>query len=418
MNDDVLVRVEKVSKRFCRSLKRSLWYGLQDLGSELGGRRHGGGIGLPRSSADVKLRKDEFWAVKDVSFELRRGECLGLIGRNGAGKTTLLRMLNGLIKPDTGLIELRGQMGALIALGAGFNPLLSGRENIYIYAGVIGLKPKEVDVLIPEIIEFAELEGFIDSPFQTYSSGMQVRLGFAVASSMSPEIMLVDEVLAVGDTSFRAKCYNRIGNMIQSGTSIILVSHNAPDIERLCSKGLYLSKDKFLIASASEALAFYRIAEDSAYAASNGNKAKSGSGEAIISRIEINGRDARRTEIVHGEPLFVSIDYKCYRSLTKLNASISLTHSNESLYSGYTLSDDGLTVEAAESGRIEIRFKSFIMAPGVYIINACLMDKENQKIYDWIPNAATVIVKSTGRRIVGHFSIPHEWKSSTAMTKI
>ena len=131
MSDDVLLRVDNVSKRFCRSLKRSLWYGLQDLGSELGGRRHDGGGGLPQSSADVRLRKDEFWAVKDVSFELRRGECLGLIGRNGAGKTTLLRMLNGLIKPDTGEIEIKGKVGGLIALGCGFNPVLSGRERIF-----------------------------------------------------------------------------------------------------------------------------------------------------------------------------------------------------------------------------------------------------------------------------------------------
>ena len=152
MSDDVLVKVDNVSKRFCRSLKRSLWYGIQDLGSELGGRHHGGGSGLPQSSADVQLRADEFWAVKDVSFELRRGECLGLIGRNGAGKTTLLKMLNGLIKPDTGRMEMRGQTGALIALGAGFNPVLTGRENILINASVMGLsKIQAKDRFTPKI---------------------------------------------------------------------------------------------------------------------------------------------------------------------------------------------------------------------------------------------------------------------------
>jgi lipopolysaccharide transport system ATP-binding protein len=131
---DTLIKVESVSKKFCRSLKKSLWYGMQDLGNELIGKRHGG---------NGELRPDEFWAVDDVSFELRRGECLGLIGRNGAGKTTLLRMLNGLIKPDKGRIETRGRVGALIALGAGFNPILTGRENIFVNASVLGLSQKE-----------------------------------------------------------------------------------------------------------------------------------------------------------------------------------------------------------------------------------------------------------------------------------
>jgi len=235
------VRVDNVSKRFCRSLKRSLWYGLQDLGSELGGRRHGGGGGLPQSSADVELRKDEFWAVKDVSFELRRGECLGLIGRNGAGKTTLLRMLNGLIKPDTGRIEMKGGIGALIALGAGFNPLLTGRENILINGSLLGHSKNQLKEKTEEIIDFSEIEKFIDSPVQSYSSGMQVRLGFAIASTLNPDILLIDEVLAVGDSAFRIKCYNKI-NRIKDDSAIILVSHSMPQIGKVCNRGIVLEK--------------------------------------------------------------------------------------------------------------------------------------------------------------------------------
>lgn len=239
MSDDVLVRVENVSKRFCRSLKRSLWYGLQDLGSELGGRRHGGGGGLPQSSADVELRKDEFWAVKDVSFELRRGECLGLIGRNGAGKTTLLRMLNGLIKPDTGNIKIKGKTGSLIALGAGFNPLLSGRENIYINAGILGMTKADISSRLDSIIDFSGVEKFIDSPVQSYSSGMQVRLGFAIAASASVDVLMIDEALAVGDIGFATKCMNRIAE-INSRAAVIFVSHNMPMIARICSKTITL----------------------------------------------------------------------------------------------------------------------------------------------------------------------------------
>ena len=144
--NDTLIKVDGVSKKFCRSLKKSLWYGLQDLGNELRGRRHGG---------NGQLRADEFWAVRDVSFELSRGECLGLIGHNGAGKTTLLRMLNGLIKPDQGRIEIRGKVGALIALGAGFNPILTGRENIYLNASVLGLSKRHVYAKLDEIIDFS-----------------------------------------------------------------------------------------------------------------------------------------------------------------------------------------------------------------------------------------------------------------------
>jgi len=241
MSDDVLVRVDNVSKRFCRSLKRSLWYGLQDLGSELGGRRHGGGGGLPQSSGDVELRKDEFWAVKDVSLELRRGECLGLIGRNGAGKTTLLRMLNGLIKPDTGRIEMRGRIGALIALGAGFNPILTGRENIYTNASVMGLGKTQINEKIEEIVDFAEIGEFIDAPLQSYSSGMQVRLGFAASTILDPDVLILDEVLAVGDTSFRYKCYRRMDQM-RSRSAVIFVSHDMPNIGRICNLAMVMQK--------------------------------------------------------------------------------------------------------------------------------------------------------------------------------
>lgn len=231
---DVLIVAQGISKKFCRSLKRSLWYGMQDLGNELLGRRHGG---------NGVLRTDEFWALRDVSFELKRGECLGLVGHNGAGKTTLLRMLNGLIKPDQGRIEMRGRVGALIALGAGFNPVLTGRENIYVNASVLGLGKREIEDKLEEIVDFAEIGDFIDTPVQNYSSGMQVRLGFAVATAMEPDILLLDEVLAVGDASFRAKCFSRIGNLLKSA-SVIFVSHNDAQTRRLCDRAIHLKSGK------------------------------------------------------------------------------------------------------------------------------------------------------------------------------
>ncbi len=225
VEQDVLIKVEGVSKKFCRDLKTSLRYGLADVRDEV--------LGRPRTT---ELRPKEFWAVHDLGFQVRRGECLGLIGHNGAGKTTLLKTLNGLIKPDGGRIEIHGQVGALIALGAGFNPILTARENIYINASVLGLSKKKVDARIDEIIAFAEIEDFIDMPVQHFSSGMTVRLGFAVAAILiEPDILFLDEVLAVGDISFTIKCLNRVRELMRT-SAVVFVSHNMPLITSFCTR--------------------------------------------------------------------------------------------------------------------------------------------------------------------------------------
>jgi lipopolysaccharide transport system ATP-binding protein len=237
---ETMIKVEGLSKKFCRSLKKSMWYGVQDIGSELLGRRHG---------ADGVLRQDEFWAVKDISFELKRGECMGLIGHNGAGKTTLLRMLNGLIRPDQGRIEMRGKVGALIALGAGFNPILTGRENIYVNAAVLGMDKRHVDRKIDEIIDFADIREFINSPVQSYSSGMNVRLGFAVAAILiEPDILFLDEVLAVGDIGFAIKCFNTVRQMANK-SAVVFVSHNMQQISTFSTRVMVIDHGAILLDS-------------------------------------------------------------------------------------------------------------------------------------------------------------------------
>lgn len=235
---EVLVRVENLSKIFCRDLKKSLWYGVRDGLGELFPHVNGRKFD---SQGTPELRKDEFWANKNVSFELRRGECIGLIGHNGAGKTTLLKLLNGLLKPDQGRIEMRGRVGALIALGAGFNPILSGRENVYIAGSVFGLSRREIDARYDEIVDFAELHDFMESPVRNYSSGMQVRLGFAVASAIEPDILLIDEVLAVGDIGFVIKCMNRVRKLSER-SAVIFVSHTMQFVGQFCSR-ILLMKD-------------------------------------------------------------------------------------------------------------------------------------------------------------------------------
>lgn len=237
-DNEGLVKVENVGKIFCADLKRSLRYGLADSFRELlpGHPRKFGSNGLP------VLRGAEFWANQDISFELRRGECLGLIGHNGAGKTTLLKMLNGLIKPDTGSITIRGRVVALIALGAGFNPILTGRENVYVNGSVLGLSKQEIGNKFDEIVDFAEIEEFIDMPVRSYSSGMQVRLGFAVATAMKPDVLLLDEVLAVGDAGFRQKSMQWVKGFLDKNGIGIFVSHNQHLVQQICSKVLFLER--------------------------------------------------------------------------------------------------------------------------------------------------------------------------------
>lgn len=228
--NEILVKAEGLSKKFCKDLKTSLWYGVKDLVS-----------GVTSNTKERQLRPKEFWAVKDINFELRRGECLGLIGHNGAGKSTLLKILNGLINPDAGKVTIKGRVGALIELGAGFNPILSGRENIYNNGAVLGFSKKEIDTKLQDIIAFAELEEFIDMPVQHYSSGMKVRLGFAVAAQMEPDVLIIDEVLAVGDLGFVLKCFKTIDKILPK-TAIVFVSHSMPMVSRICNQIILLEK--------------------------------------------------------------------------------------------------------------------------------------------------------------------------------
>jgi lipopolysaccharide transport system ATP-binding protein len=297
--NDTLINVSNVSKKFCRDLKKSLWYGMKDLGSEiLGGSR----------CKNIDLRHDEFWAIDDVSFDLKRGECLGLIGRNGAGKTTLLKMINGLIKPDRGRIEMQGRVGALIALGAGFNPILTGRENIFVNASVLGLRKKEVDAKFNEIVDFAEIGDFIDAPVQTYSSGMQVRLGFAIAAVLvQPDILLLDEVLAVGDMGFKIKCLNAVRE-IMNETAVVFVSHTMQFVSQFCNRIMVMEKgvtrcDTF---SVSEGI-------DSYLSQFPTKTLTAGNGGAVISNIQLQAKDRfwrgdEDANIFQGEELSLMFD--------------------------------------------------------------------------------------------------------------
>jgi lipopolysaccharide transport system ATP-binding protein len=235
MSDDVLVEVSGVSKKFCINSRRAMWYGVKDIGSSL----------VLRDRSD-HLRRDEFLAVDDVSFTLRRGQSLALIGPNGSGKSTLLKMINGLLKPDKGDIRIRGKVSALIELGVAFDHRLTGRENIHVKAAILGIPRQSIARIVDDVVEYSELGDFIDMPVKNYSSGMKVRLGFSIAIQVRPDVLIIDEVLAVGDAGFRGKCYSTIAEY-QQECAIVLVSHNMGVVGRICDRGMLLNKGRLLL---------------------------------------------------------------------------------------------------------------------------------------------------------------------------
>jgi lipopolysaccharide transport system ATP-binding protein len=234
---ETLIKVEGLYKKFCTSLKRSMLYGTYDAVRDMAGISYNA----------TQLRKMEFWALQDINFELKSGEILGLVGKNGSGKTTLLRLINGIFPPDKGRITVNGSIGSLIALGAGFHPYMSGRENIYLNGAILGMTKSEITKKLDSIIDFADISEFIDAPVSTYSSGMTVRLGFSIAIHSVPEILLVDEVLAVGDFNFQYKCFEKIKELKRNGTAIIFVSHSENSIKAVCTDGVLLDKGKVLL---------------------------------------------------------------------------------------------------------------------------------------------------------------------------
>lgn len=226
-----LLDVEDAGKKFARELRRVMFYGAVDILRDF--------FQVPTPSE--RLRPGEFWALDGINLQVDRGQCLGLIGANGSGKTTLLKLVNGIFMPDKGRIRKHGRVGALVELGAGFHPLLTGRENIYVYGQILGMSKREVRQKFDAIVSYADIGDFLDTPVKHYSSGMYVRLGFAVAIHAEPDILLIDEVLAVGDVAFRAKCMSSISDILKR-TAVIFVSHSMAQIESLCGKVLWLNK--------------------------------------------------------------------------------------------------------------------------------------------------------------------------------
>lgn len=394
--DEVLVRVENLSKKFCRDLKRSLWYGVQDMAGEVVGR----------TKKDT-LRKDEFWAVKDVSFELRRGECLGLIGHNGAGKSTLLKMLNGLIKPDQGRIEMNGRVGALIELGAGFNPVLTGRENVYINGQILGFTKKEIEEKYEAIVEFAELQDFMETPVQSYSSGMKVRLGFAIAAQMEPDVLIIDEVLAVGDVGFKIKCFNRMAD-IMSNCAVIFVSHSMPDISRISTKILNLKKGK---------LSFYGKDIEQAVEVYYDEFSSEGSSTfgdgAIIKEFRVNNSNLEFPTLNYLDDLKVT--FYCQLIDNIKSATLSLCIYDRNLKMVGVSIQKLKNSEGIKSLYVEVLVKSIQLATGTYYLSLIIHEATNEQIRTLLNyrNVSKFRVNSPSTLTYTSFLLESNWEISS-----
>lgn len=322
MDDDIAIKIENVSKKFSRSLKRSMLYGVKDIG------RNALGIG---SNPDT-LRKSEFWAVDDVSFEVKKGEVIGLIGPNGSGKTTLLKMLNGIFWPDKGEIAVNGRVGALIAVGAGFHPMLTGRENIFINAAIMGMTKEEVDEKFDDIVEFADIGDFLDTPVKFYSSGMFVRLGFAVAVHCVPDVLLVDEVLAVGDIEFQRKAFQKIHEIVKSNKTVIFVTHNIPAVLSLTQKAIYINNGRVqMVGETPEVVEKYTADMNNKLniAKSDNLIMRRGTGEVRFTSVEVfNDAGEPCTKFHCNDTIIIKASFKSKVEVTKPNFAVGIREVN------------------------------------------------------------------------------------------
>ena len=245
--NDIAIRVEKIGKQYHIGAKQTKYRTLRDTLTDAVTAPFRRASKLLRGQATGAAELDEsFWALRDVSFEVKQGEVVGIIGHNGAGKSTLLKVLSRITEPTEGYADVYGRVGSLLEVGTGFHQELTGRENIYLNGAILGMKRAEIDHKFDEIVSFAEVERFMDTPVKHYSSGMRLRLGFAVAAHLEPEILLVDEVLAVGDASFQKKCLNKMQDVGQEGRTVLFVSHNMPAITRLCGRTILLDGGRVL----------------------------------------------------------------------------------------------------------------------------------------------------------------------------
>jgi homopolymeric O-antigen transport system ATP-binding protein len=396
----------------------------------IGTRRHR----TLRGTAAAALRRDEgnpesreVWALDGVSLEIERGSIVGIIGRNGAGKSTLLKVISHITYPTEGRVELRGRVGSLLEVGTGFHPELTGRDNIFLNGAILGMSRREIDGKLSEIVEFSGVERFIDTPLKFYSSGMAVRLGFAVAAYLEPEILIVDEVLSVGDLAFQERCLGKMQDVASGGRTVLFVSHNMGAISMLCPEAVWMEKGAVeYIGTAGEAISRYVNASRPGSDWLATQEDRGGSGRVRITGVAVEDDAGAPLESVRtGQSLRFVVDYEAERGtdLSQLTVNLVLgPRPNQGLVSfSSAVAGPGLA-DPPERGRVVCSVAELPLLPGQYNLQfSCLLGRE---LADKVHQAATLVVTEgdffgTGRlppqpEVFGPLVVHHQWTVEAA----
>lgn len=390
---DSVIRFENVSKKYrigrsrYRSLREDISYGFKKIFS-------------PKREDDTT---DFIWALKDVSFEVKQGEALGIIGPNGAGKTTILKLLSRVTLPTKGEILVRGKTAALIEIGAGLHPELTGRENIYQYGSIMGIRRKEINRRFDSIVNFSGLEQFIDTPVKRYSAGMYVRLAFSVIAHIDFDILLIDEVLAVGDISFQKKCLDRIKSVRKAGKTIIFVSHNMTAVQGLCERVIFLNKGKIVQDGKPEQAirAYYEMStleQSKEIETVKESTLRHGTFSAEITKVKILNQNFKEVDTIKsGERTIIQIIAKFNEQIEKPIFGIVL-YNNEGLYI-YAINTKWLSFEFPQilpkGKKLTVNFiQNLFLAPGLYYVTSAISDFSGTLIFDWQEKAASFWITS------------------------
>lgn len=364
-----------------------------------------------------RAQYEDFWALKDVSFEIPHGEAFGIIGSNGSGKSTMLKCLAGILTPDQGHLSANGRVAALLELGAGFHPDLSGRENVALNGAILGMTRKEIEQKFDDIVGFAGLEKFIDTPVKNYSSGMVVRLGFAVAINVEPEILIIDEVLAVGDEEFQQQCFQKIEQFRREGRTIIFVSHGLGQVSQFCHRALWLEKGEVqTIGPAYEVVSEYtgvahhvEHVEDSEI--SDESLDRWGTGEVRITKVSMSTTAGIETHnFESGQPFKVRVDYEVKSPVNELVVGLRITHLHGFNVFGSNTKRRGLSIPTTQStGSVEFSVDALPILEGTFDLTIDVSDNAEVNPYDHIEKGFRFNVIQSGTFDEGVTRIGGKW---------
>ena len=349
----------------------------------------------------------EFWAVKDINFALEPGEALGIVGHNGAGKSTLLKLLSCITAPTEGRISVRGRLAGLLEVGSGFHPELTGRENIFLSGTILGMRRSEIHTKLNSIIDFAEVRPFIDLPVKRYSSGMYVRLGFSIAAHLDPDILLLDEVLAVGDAAFQQKCLNHVKSLRDSGVSIIFISHDLKAVEQLCRRSLLVQRGKIIYDG--ETVGAISTYQRTGGGGSGTRRVEHAAYRAEILALRFLDKDGNDTDhAVSGEEFRIRLDYVAHEDVKDVFFEIQFNSSANEVAAVLNTMQQRIAVSVGE-GTVEFLCTPFCLGPDVYNLDVVIEAYGAAEPLDWRQTCRTLLVQ-TKTPLKGSFRQPFEWK--------